>query len=278
MCTRLLWLLLCLSALLCGCGKEPSETTFPTQIPTETTIAATTPVETTLPAETIPPTTLPPETVPAPTVPPCELYIPGVSVEDVINYFNEVCLAAEFIQAGNPSVVQKWMSPICYTLHGPYTEEDYAVLTSFAAQLNEIPGFPGIYEATDSDTSNLSIHFCTQEEMVSIMGDTFWGMDGAVTFWYTADVIYDSTICYRTDIDQDLRNSVILEEIYNGLGPVQDTILRSDSIIYSAFSQPKHLTDIDWLLLKLLYHPAMQPGMDEAQCEAVIRQLYYENP
>lgn len=257
----------------------------------ETTISTTTPTETepsdaNVP-ETVPPTTEAPETVPPVTQPSetipqtqdyCDLYIPGVSVEDVIGYFNEVCLAAEFIHAGDPSKLQKWMGPICYTLYGHYTEEDYAMISSFAQQLNEIHGFPGMYEASDPAASNLSIHFCTQEEMVSIMGDTFWEMDGAVTFWYTADVIYDSTICYRTDIDQDLRNSVILEEIYNGLGPVQDTILRSDSIIYSSFSQPKHLTDIDWLLLKLLYHPEMQPGMDAYQCENVIRQLYFENP
>jgi hypothetical protein len=30
---------------------------------------------------------------------------------------------------------------------------------------------------------------------------------------------------------------VILEEVYNGLGPVQDTALRPDSLIYSDFSE-----------------------------------------
>ena len=31
----------------------------------------------------------------------------------------------------------------------------------------------------------------------------------------------------------------------------------------------------DQLLLMLLYHPQIQPGMDAAQCEQVIRSLYY---
>ena len=96
-----------------------------------------------------------------------------------------------------------------------------------------------------------------------------------MTFWYEDNAIYDATICYRTDLDQYLRNSVILEEIYNGLGPVQDTDLRSDSIIYSAFSEPQSLTEIDELILKLLYHPDILCGMNAEECEAVIRELYY---
>ena len=87
--------------------------------------------------------------------------------------------------------------------------------------------------------------------------------------------LFQPSVCIRTDIDQYVRNSVILEEIYNGLGPVQDTILRPDSIIYQEYSEVQDLTLVDWLILRLLYHPDMLCGMDAAQCEAVIRDLYY---
>ena len=112
--------------------------------------------------------------------------------------------------------------------------------------------------------------------MINLLGDNFYNCDGGVTFWYDGyNQIYNATICYRTDLNQHLRNSVILEEIYNGLGPVQDTNLRPDSIIYAEFTQPQALTEVDELILKLLYHPDMKCGMNAAQCEAVIRQLYY---
>jgi hypothetical protein len=68
---------------------------------------------------------------------------------------------------------------------------------------------------------------------------------------------------------------VILEELYNGLGPIQDTSLREDSIIYAGYSEPQALTEIDWLILQLLYHPDLQFGMDTEACAEVIRQLYY---
>jgi len=204
-----------------------------------------------------------------------DLYIEGLAVEDVITYFNEVCLNAEFVNSGDPCVVQKWMIPISYSIFGDYTPEDISALSIFLDQLNGINGFPGIAQADDTQNANLRIHFCTQEELIRLLGENFTNVDGGVTFWYMDDEIYDAIICCRTDLDQHLRNSVILEEIYNGLGPVQDTSLREDSIIFSGFSEPQELTPVDELILKLLYHPMMRCGMNAAECEAVIRELYY---
>ena len=88
-------------------------------------------------------------------------------------------------------------------------------------------------------------------------------------------MIFDAIICCRTDLCQTLRNSVILEELYNGLGPIQDTSLRPDSIIYNEYAEPQCLSQIDKLILTLLYHPDLQPGMNAEEVAAVIRTLYY---
>lgn len=268
---QLLCLLLLLGSL-CGCGSvtadpksdDPAETNgHTTQITPDATLSAD-------PGDMT-------ETAPPPADAPIhsELFIPGVSADDVILYFQEVCLDAEFVNSGDASRVQKWTSPIYYTLHGDPTAEDLAVLESFSQWLNAMPGFPGIHEAEDPALANLHIHFCSEAELLSLMGDQYIGNDGAVTFWYQDDAIYDAIICCRTDLDQSLRNSVILEELYNCLGPVQDTSLREDSIIFAGFSSPQELTPVDQLLLRLLYHPQILCGMDAAECEAVIRSLYY---
>ena len=248
--------------LLSGCGK-------PSSLPPNSSPASSTPDASISSESTSQPD--PEATTPEHS----ELYIPGISVEDVILYFNEVCLDAEIIDAGDPSRLQKWNSPIYFMLHGQYTDEDLATLSAFTDWLNSIDGFPGIFQTQNPDQASLHIHFCSQQEMLNLMGNHLSGLDGAVTFWYADDVIYNAIICCRTDLDQFLRNSVILEELYNGLGPIQDTNLRSDSIIYAEFSEPQTLTEVDQLLLKLLYHPTLQCGMDAEACEAVIRQLYY---
>lgn len=250
-------LLLALSLLLCGCQKPPLET-----------------AATTLPPETTAPTT-DPVTEPATLPPHSRLYDPEYPVEDVIRYFNEVCLDAEITNSGDPSLLQKWVDPVRYCVYGDLTAEDAAILEGFVQWLNTIEGFPGMEPAPEDTPANLRIHFCPQEEMLWLMGPEFAGMDGAVTFWYENDQIYDAIICIRSDLDQHLRNSVIQEELYNALGPIQDTSLREDSIIFADYSEPQQLTAMDELILKLLYHPDLQCGMTARQCEEIIRQLYY---
>lgn len=205
-----------------------------------------------------------------------ELYIPGISVEDVILWFNEVVLDAEVTTGdGDATVVQKWDSPIRYYVEGETTDKDDAVFENFISQLNEINGFPGFLKAENAIVADLNIYYCPFDEFESHLNIDLGYVDGAVRFWYRNNVIYNATICYRNDINQLTRNSVILEEIYNGLGPAQDTKLRADSIIYSEFSEPQELTKVDWLILKLLYHPDIKCGMNVSQCEEVIRRLYY---
>lgn len=216
--------------------------------------------------------TPPPETESTPLH--SDLFIQNISTEDVITYFNEVCLDAEVNNSGNPSLLQKWTSPISYSIEGEMTPDDKDILEKFCNYLNSVDGFPGISQS--SGYTNLKIHFCTQDVMRGLLGDALADNDGAVTFWYNDNnEIYDEIICYRTDLEQTTRNSVILEEIYNGLGPIQDTALRQESIIYQGFTTPQWLHPLDELILKLLYHPDIKCGMNAAECEQVIRKLYY---
>lgn len=285
--------------LLAGCGKAPAqpettepeiavpdvtepETTEPETTEPETTEPETTEPETTEPETTEPETTEPETTEPETTEPETTepehspLYIEGIPVEDVICWFNEVALDAEFFTgSGDATLVQKWKAPILFAVHGEYSEEDWATLARFTQWLNTIEGFPGISEAEDSSLANVHIHFTDEQGFLDTLGPDYVGLDGGITFWYTDNIIYDEVICIRTDIDQQVRNSVIMEEIYNGLGPVQDTLLREDSLIWQGYSWPQELTQVDELILKLLYHPDIGCGMNASECEAVIRTLYY---
>ena len=246
--------LFALLLLLCGCSRQvpPSE----------------------------PPDTPPVQEDPAPDTPlHSPFYVEDFSADEVILYFNEVCLDAEVSTGdGDVSLLQRWETPILYRLHGDYNDEDVAVIESFARWLNtmETPNcFPGLWEAAEDEAPTLNIHFCTREEMKLLIGDWTEGADGAVTYWYSDNAIYDAIICYRSDMERELRNSVILEELYNGLGPVQDTARRSDSIAYAEFSTPQQLSVIDELILQLLYSPDMECGLNAEKCAALIREIYY---
>jgi hypothetical protein len=254
--------------------EPPSTTDTSTTVETELpeTSHATTPPETSLATEeTAAPIETTVETEPAHS----ELFIPFVTPEEMVTYFNEVCLDAEFVNSGNASVLQRWENPIYYQIYGDPTDLDLQILNNMCQWLNTIDGFPGIYETAETWQENYSIYFCTQDELINRMGDEYYGVDGAFTFWYNDNIIYDCTVCIRTDLDQEVRNSVILEELYNSLGPAQDTNLRQESIIYAGYSIPQALHPIDEVILKLLYHPDLLIGMDARDCEPIIHSLYY---
>ena len=202
------------------------------------------------------------------------LYVEGVSVDDAIAYFAEVCLDTEFGDKTSGSLIRKWVEPFYYTVYGQPTDRDMEVLNRFVAEINSIENFPGMYPVESG--ADLEIYFYDQANFEALMGSDFVDSWGGVTFWFDGlSQIYTETISIRTDIPQDARDSIIAEEIYNGIGPVQDTSMRDDSLICQWSNSNYDMTAVDRLILQLLYHPSIQTGMDYAQCEAVIRQIYY---
>lgn len=269
-------LLLALVMGLCACtNAEFKDGITPThQEPTAETPGETTPTnDTTNEADT--------EWVPTePTSPPhSQLYLPDYTALQIWEYFQEVVLDIEYTDgAGDATLVQKWTSPIRYRIYGTPTEEDYAVLTGLFAQLNAVPGFPGIYAAAEGETENLTLSFLEPDDFRTQFSDVIHGEEayGATQFWYyiATNEIYSARIGYRTDVDQHARNSILIEEIINTLG-ITDTVLREDSIVYQYSDENTVLSDVDWIILQILYDPAIQCGMGAETCATVVQNLYY---
>ncbi|MBO5323321.1 MAG: DUF2927 domain-containing protein [Oscillospiraceae bacterium] len=264
--------LLILAMLFCGCTpKTPAQNTEPTTEPTENSSVPTT--EATEPEPSTMPTTVPTEP------PHSALYLPQYSQQKVLEFFNEVVLNMEYSDGtGDTTLVQKWLTPIYYRYYGSPTNEDKTVLETLFAQLNAIPGFPGIYPVENAYQENLSLNFLNAQDFKNSFSDMVHGEDawGATQFWYWTETndIYTARIGYRADIDQVTRNSILLEEIINTLG-ISDTVLRQDSIVYQYSNDNLALSDVDWVILKILYDPEIQCGMDVAACAEIIQRLYY---
>ena len=226
----------------------------------------------------IPPTATPtPTPEPAPEAP--RYFLEGYSAEQIADYFCEVALSVEYNHgSGDATALQKWNNPIFFGVYGEYTDEDVALINSFASQLNEIIGLPGMHPAPNAAMENFTIRFMNRQDMNASAGYVVNGeyADG-ITLWdyYTdSNEIYNTRIWICSEISQYTRNSVILEEIVNSLGLGNDTELREDSIIYQFYSEPQELSEVDWLLLRLLYNEEMYSGIHETECRELISKLY----
>lgn len=267
----LMTLSLAASLLACGAAHAPGTTAPP---PSQTTVPETTVPETSVPETTVPVTTVPETTAPLHS----DLYLEDCTPHMLLSYWDEVVLQMEYSDGtGNPALVQKWLFPILYRIEGEPTAEDLRVLETFFDQLNRIPGFPGIAMATGNQQENLTLSFLGPEDFRDRFSEVVGGEDawGATEFWYytATNEIYTARIGYRTDIDQLSRSSILLEEIVNTLG-ISDTVLREDSIVYQYSDSNLQLSETDWLILKLLYHPDMHCGVDAEASHAVIETLY----
>lgn len=272
---KLLTVLALLTALtLCACGILP---------PARETLTETLEAQTETAPETFSETL--PETAQTETEEPIvqtteeeRLFLPDVSPELMTEYFEEVVLRTEYSTGdGNSSLVQKWEMPIHYRIYGEPSEQDLAILENLFERLNAIHGFPGIGPAAEERVENLSIYFAQPKEFNEIFSDFLQGEDavGAARYWYYTDSndMYEAKVGYRMDLDQSIRNSVLPEEIVNVLG-VTDTVKREDSVVYQYSNFNTELTDVDWMILKLLYHPDMPCGADAQTCRSVLAELY----
>lgn len=203
------------------------------------------------------------------------IYSENYTVEEVIEAFDEVVLASEYSSGdGDVSLVQKWIGPIYCQING-YRDSDLIILEDLFQKLNEVDGFPGIYKADES--SQVTIDFYNESDFYTHMGHiASSSADGAVQYWYDTDLnfIYEGCIGYRTDMDEDVRESVLVEEVINMLG-ITDTETREDSITYQYSSSNAKLSEMDWIIVKLLYNENIQPSMNAEECHEIIKKLYY---
>ncbi|MBQ2319641.1 MAG: DUF2927 domain-containing protein, partial [Clostridia bacterium] len=47
------------------------------------------------------------------------------------------------------------------------------------------------------------------------------------------------------------------------------------SVIYEKYTENYALSEMDLILLKLLYHPLIKPDMTKDKCFEIIKKLYY---
>lgn len=259
-----IFLLICLIVSILGCSKvdsskEPTEPSKPSEnIEFQDNID--TEVDEKIPAHS-------------------QLYNSNYTQDKILTYFKEVVLNMEYIDGtGDVSCVQKWLSPIYYNIYGSYTDYDLTKLYELFTQLNDINGFPGIYPASDENIENLTISFLEPNDFTYQFSDVINGEDafGATEFWYYTDTneIHTARIGYRTDSDQITQNSIMLEEVINSLG-ISDSTLRLDSIVYQNSNDNLVLSDVDIIILKLLYNQEIQCGMNYESCREIIENLYY---
>jgi hypothetical protein len=197
--------------------------------------------------------------------------------QQVIEYFGEVALGFEF--GGATEVTRKWVGDMKIFVGG---EQKPALLNELQNIIEEInalatDGF-NISIVTDSLDMNYYVYFGSGSNYASIYPSQSgliagnWGLFSV--YWDAAEQIYKGNMYVDIDRANDLEERHLLrEELAQSLGLAKDSDRYNDSIFQIDWTTTTEFSDIDKDLIRLLYHPQMQAGLNATQVEETLTQI-----
>ncbi len=199
--------------------------------------------------------------------------------ERVIQYFEEIALGFEY--GGATEVTRKWATDMKIFVGGNKTPELMNELQTIIGEINNLAtdGF-NIRIVTDTLQSNYYVFLgpgATYAErfpsLATLVTDN-WGLFSV--YWDPAEQIYRGHMYVDIERANPAEEKHLLrEELTQSLGLAKDSNsdLYLNSIFQAKWTTTAAYDDIDKDLIRLLYHPNMQTGLNQEQVEALLREI-----
>ncbi|MGJ3245380.1 MAG: DUF2927 domain-containing protein [Elainellaceae cyanobacterium] len=182
---------------------------------------------------------------------------------EAIAYFLDIALGTEY---GNADpVIRKWQGNINIQVNGSPTLEDEQTLQAVVAELQQLTGLTITLNSADP---NMTLYFVPESEFSDYDPNYIpINLGFAWIGWNSHDVIHQARILITTEgISQTERNHLIREEVTQAIsGCMKDSDEYADSIFYQAWTQTTEFSSLDREVIRLMYRPDIQPGMDRDQ-------------
>jgi len=194
---------------------------------------------------------------------------PGVTyTQDEIDYFLEIALKAEF--GTNNARVHKWEEDLFIYVHGEPTEGDLDNLDDVVAGINGLQSEIFLSVVTEEMDANVTVYYTTIEDYEEVDPNYVPGSDGFLTAYWSEYGIHEATIFVRAISDETYRHHILLEELTQSLGLLNDADWYEESIFYTDQNSTTQYADIDRTVVSILYRPDIYNNMDEEDVLAVL--------
>ena len=170
----------------------------------------------------------------------------------------------------------RWDEPILVFAAGTPDDEDLAELDGFLTELSlRVPLMPRLLRVDSEDRANMVIHFCPLAEMKTRIPNYTSGNLGYFSYYTAENVINRAVIGIAVDMcGRTVRNHLMREEIVGALGLANDHNVYADSILYQSWTTVQTLSEVDWIMLNMLYCPLVHPGDDWEAADRAFRAFY----
>lgn len=199
-----------------------------------------------------------------------------------VEYFKEIALGFEI---GNASdVTRKWNTDVIIYVAGEENEVLLSELDEILDDLNQlIPDDEIELRLTDNESeSNFYVFLGKGSEYADInpSAANFVNSNFGLFFvrFNSFNYITSATMYVDTERPEVLNQRHLLrEELTQSLGMAQDSPRFQDSIFQSSYSGTTvQYSQYDEAVIRMLYHPEMAPGLDEAGVDPILREIVTE--
>ena len=175
--------------------------------------------------------------------------------------------------ANAATTLSRWKKPIRICLTGSPTAADRKDLNKFIMEVaTHCPNVPNISVVKREQDANITIYYGPLNTLAAHVYFYKEGNWGAFGYHYDAkNGITRGQVGIATDKNNAASKRHLLREELTGLlGLSNDHDLYSDSILYQPWTTVGQLSDVDWLMLNMLYDPDLRCGMSATQAYKIL--------
>lgn len=161
--------------------------------------------------------------------------------------------------------MKKWLQDIDIRISGAPTDEDQETLDDVVADLNEL--IPSVdIDLVDRD-ADINVYIVASSEFRDYIPEYVDGNDGFFYYRYRdSGELYKADIVVRSEgIEQELRSHLLREELTQSLGLAKDSNTYLKSIFYQGASLTEEYSNIDEIIIEMLYRPEIKAGFTKKQ-------------
>ena len=171
----------------------------------------------------------------------------------------DIC-AYQFEKRPKPNAkehLKRWERSIHVYVEGKPTIEDRKTLSDFLMELAlRVPTLPNITIEADRKKANLFIYYVPQKQIGDYVEDHRDDEWASSYLWWNSWRINKCVVGIASDVTtQEDRNYLLKQQLVASLGFMIFHSIYSDSILYDGWYPKQKLSEVDWIMLNMLYSP-----------------------
>ena len=171
-----------------------------------------------------------------------------------------------------PNPLNRWETTIKICVTGSPSADDLQQLNAFIMEVaTHCPNMPNIRIVYDERDANVTLYYgplSTLSQHVDFYHEGNWG---AFSYNYTDHRITKGKVGIATDVNTKAsKRHLLREELVGVFGLCNDHYDYSDSILYQNWTTVPQLSEVDWLMLNMLYDRDLSCGMSASTAYSIL--------